>query len=277
MKTMGFVANAFPSAAIEISCWHPLVGSSAAKLWIVKHDPPQPPELGTRDGLSYALFLPDGPPAAGVVILHGADSTKESHYDFGRLCRSRGLAAVAYDARGHGRSQGAFGPTAFGDVLAMCDLAREHAPGVALRGSSMGGFCAIHAAALEPTVAAVVAICPAPEDILIRGLRSGRIPPDAFDIETMEPWLSSLDLYDAAAALGPATELLLVHARGDEQVPYTVSEELHRTASEPKRLLLLPGGHHRSLQHDLEIQSLSARFIEGAVARRAEGRRADAQ
>ena len=243
----------------------------------MKHDPPQPPELGTRGGLSYALFAPERPATGGVVILHGADSTKESHYDFGRMCRSYGLAAVAYDARGHGRSAGAFGPSALGDVLAMCDVVHEHAPEVALRGSSMGGFCAIHAAALEPAVAAVVAICPAPEDVLIRGLRSGRIPPDAFDMETAEPWLSTLDLYGAAAALGPATALLLLHARGDELVPYSVSEELYRVASEPKRLLLLPGGHHRSLQHDLEIQNLSARFIERAVARRAVSRRDDAQ
>lgn len=235
----------------------------------MKHDPPRPPELGTRDGLSYALFLPDGEPTGAVVILHGADSTKESHYDFGRLCRSYGLAAVAYDARGHGRSAGSFGPTAFGDALGMCDLAREHAPAVALRGSSMGGFAAIHAAALDPELAAVVAICPAPEDTLLRGLRSGSIPPEAFDLASVEPWLTSLDLYRAAAALGPATGLLLLHARGDELVPYTVSEELHRVAREPKRLVLFPGGHHRSLQHDLEVQNLSARFIERAFARRA--------
>jgi len=230
----------------------------------MKHDPPQPPTLGTRDGLSYALFAPEGAPSGGVVILHGADSTKESHYDFGRMCRSYGLAAVAYDARGHGRSEGKFGPTAFADVRSMCDMAREHAPGVALRGSSMGGFCAIHAAALDPAVAAVVAICPAPEDVLIRGLRSGHISPEAFDMEAMEPWLASLDLYRAAASLGPATDLLLLHARGDEMVPYTVSEELHRVAAKPKRLLVMPGGHHRSLQHDLEIQNLCARFIERA-------------
>ena len=88
-------------------------------------------------------------------------------------------------------------------------------------------------------------------------------------METVEPWLRSLDLYAAAAALGPGTELLLLHARGDELVPYTVSEELHGVASEPKRLLLLPGGHHRSLQHDPELQEVSLRFITRAVARRA--------
>jgi len=34
----------------------------------MKHAPPAPPELGTSDGLSYALFLPEGEPEAGVVI-----------------------------------------------------------------------------------------------------------------------------------------------------------------------------------------------------------------
>ena len=68
---------------------------------------------------------------------------------------------------------------------------------------------------------------------------------------------------------GPATALLLLHARGDEQVPYTVSEGLHAAAREPKRLTVFPGGHHRSLQHDLEVQNLSLRFVAEAVAQRA--------
>lgn len=236
-----------------------------------QHAPPTPPTLGERDGLSYALFLPERrEPPGGVVILHGAGSAKESHFDFARICRERGLAALAYDARGHGRSGGTFGPTAFGDALSMCDLVRQHAPAVALRGSSMGGFCAIHAAALDRSVAAVVAICPAPGSLLLRGLRSGRIGRDfAWDTEATEAWLETLDLNEAGRSLGPQTALLLLHASGDEQVPVSVSEELHAVASEPKRLLALPGGHHRSLQHDLELQNTSVRFIERAFAARA--------
>jgi alpha-beta hydrolase superfamily lysophospholipase len=106
----------------------------------MKHASPAPPELGRHDGLSYALFLPEEPAQVGVVILHGAGSAKESHFDFARGCRDEGMAALAYDARGHGRSEGAFGPGAIDDVLAMAGLLREHAPRVALRGSSMGGF-----------------------------------------------------------------------------------------------------------------------------------------
>ena len=235
----------------------------------MKHAPPAPPELGERDGLAYALFLPEEEPEAGVVIVHGAGSAKESHFDFARHCRSSGLAALAFDARGHGRSEGEFGPDAVDDVLGMCELMRSHAPQVALRGSSLGGFLAIHAAARDPSLCAVVAICAAPEDLLLRGLRSEELSDFRADREALEPWLESLDLYSAVGSFGEGTSLLLLHARGDEQIPYTVSEELYAAAHEPKRLLVLPGGHHRSLQLDMEIQSVSRRYIEVAAARRA--------
>src|SRR3954464_11476664 len=156
---------------------------------------PEPPRLGEQGGLAYALFLPDEPPSAGIVICHGAGSAKESHFDFGRAVRGAGMAALAFDARGHGRSDGEFGPTAFADVLAMVDVLREHTPNVALRGSSMGGFQALHAAAIaNPPVGAVVAICPAPEDLLLRRIRSGRITEFRFDRAQIEPWLESLDM-----------------------------------------------------------------------------------
>ena len=231
---------------------------------LMRHPTPTAPELGTRDGLAYALFLPESEPDVGVVILHGAGSAKESHFDFARGCRADGMAALAYDARGHGRSEGSFGPSAFDDALAMADLLREHAPRIALRGSSMGGFQAIHAAARSADVSAVVAICPAPEDGLARLLRSGQELHFRCDREACGPWLESLDIYAAAASLGPGTALLLLHARGDEQVPYEISERLHERAREPKRLLLMPGGHHRSIQHDEELQAVSRRFIRNA-------------
>ena len=234
----------------------------------MRHPTPAPPELGVHDDLAYALFLPDGEPVAGVVVLHGGGSAKESHFDFARGCREDGIAALAYDARGHGESGGSFGPGAIDDAQAMVELMRARAPRVALRGSSMGGFQAIHAGSRDPSICAVVAISPAPEDGLLRFLRSGHELEFECDAEACAPWLESLDIYDAAASLGPETALLLMHARGDEQVPYTVSERLHEVAQEPKRLLLLPGGHHRSVQHDLELQAVARKFIRKAAAPR---------
>jgi alpha-beta hydrolase superfamily lysophospholipase len=231
----------------------------------MEHPVPAPPELGELDGLAYALFLPDDQPRAGVVILHGAGSAKESHYDFARGCRADGIAALAYDARGHGRSQGEFGPGAIDDALAMVELLRGHTAQVALRGSSMGGFQAIHAGARDHSLCAVVAICPAPDELLLRGLRSGELLRFRCDVPATTEWLESLDIYAAVGDLGPRTRLLLLHARGDEQIPWTVSEDLHAAAHEPKRLLVLPGGHHRSLQHDLELQAVSRRYILAAA------------
>jgi uncharacterized protein len=227
----------------------------------MEHPVPAPPELGELDGLAYALFVPDGEPRAGVLILHGAGSAKESHFDFARGCRADGIAALAYDARGHGRSSGLFGPEAVDDAVTMVGLLRERVERVALRGSSMGGFQAIHAAVRDPSLCAVVAICPAPEESLLRMLRSGEPLRFECDVPAMESWLRTVDVFEAVGRLGPETALLLLHARGDEEIPWTVSERLHAAAHDPKRLVILPGGHHRSLQHDLELQALSRRFI----------------
>jgi uncharacterized protein len=229
---------------------------------------PDPPELGERNGLAYALFLPGEQPSAGIVICHGAGSAKESHFDFGRAVRGAGMAALAFDARGHGRSQGEFGPTAFADVIAMVDVLREHTPHVALRGSSMGGFQALHAAAIaDPPVVAVVAICPATEELLLRGVRTGRLD-FRMDPASVEPWLQTLDIRKAVASITGKTAVMFMHAQGDEQVPYTISEELFVAAGDPKRLLIVPGGHHRSLQHDGEMQAETIRFVRKAVSAR---------
>jgi alpha-beta hydrolase superfamily lysophospholipase len=234
----------------------------------IKHPLPALPKLGTHGGLAYALFEPQGEPHSGIVIAHGAGSAKESHFDFARKAVAHDMAAIAFDARGHGRSEGEFGPEAIDDVLAICGLMRELTPRLALRGSSLGGLCVIHAAVADGDADAVVAICPAPEDFLLRGVRNETIEGFRADRERLEPWLEGLDLKGAIAALGPRTALLLLHAQADEQIPYTISQELFEAAGEPKRLLLIPGGHHRSIQHDFELQAESLRFIERAIAAR---------
>ena len=45
-------------------------------------------------------------------------------------------------------------------------------------------------------------------------------------------------------------------------MPYTWSEELAARAGEPSRLILLPGGHHRSVQHDPELQAIALAWLE---------------
>lgn len=212
-----------------------------------------------HDGLAYELVLPEQEPRGGVVILHGAGSCKENHRDFAQACAGAGLAALAFDQRGHGASEGALDGRALDDVATMAALLPAGVP-VFLRGSSMGGFVALAAARLAGA-AGVVAICPAGGDLLLDGLRCGRLD-FRVDRAGLEPLLASVDLQDAARALGP--RLLLVHAEGDDRVPIEHSRRLHAAAA-GSRLLAVPGGDHQSAQHDPALQAEAVDFI-GALA-----------
>jgi fermentation-respiration switch protein FrsA (DUF1100 family) len=202
-----------------------------------------------------------------MVIVHGAGSRKENHADFARACAAAGWAAIAYDQRGHGESADEMSPEALPDVGRMARFLAGvdgvDASHVCARGSSMGGFIAIHGAATSTALAAVVAICPAGEHDLLRGLRRGtlefRAGVEARD--NLAAWLGEHDLRDAVELLA-GKPLLLIHAQGDERIPFEFSQELYARAREPKKLIVLPGGHHRSAQHDPELQGVALRWLE---------------
>lgn len=227
-----------------------------------------PADTGRCDGLAYSLWLPANGqmPAGGIVILHGAGSCKESHHDYARAAIAAGFAAIAFDLRGHGSSDGPMDGRAVDDVAAIVTLLRSSigapdAP-IALRGSSMGGYLAI--AAAPARARAVVAICPASAEGLRAGLHNGSFSFEA-DVPALDRMLETGDLHAAVGSL--TIPLLLLHAEGDEQVPVQHSRELAaRTRVPGSRLIVVPGGHHRSVQHDRELQAESLRFIERTFA-----------
>jgi pimeloyl-ACP methyl ester carboxylesterase len=221
----------------------------------MRYGTPAPPaELGEVDGLAYSLWLPDGDPWAGLVILHGAGSCKESHHDFARAARAAGLAAVCFDQRGHGATGGELDGRVLDDVAAVAGLLGELP--LALRGSSMGGYLAILAAA-RLRARAVVAICPASSDGLRRGLRAGELDFPA-DVRSVEAFLAEHPLEPVVERL--EAPLLLLHAEGDERVPVAHSRELARLAPRAE-LVVTPGGHHRSIQHYAELQGHALRWL----------------
>ncbi len=230
--------------------------------------PQAPSETGVHEGRPYMLWLPESaPPWPGMVIVHGAGSRMENHGDFGRACAASGWAALGFDQRGHGASEDGMSPAALGDVGKMArflaGVEGVDAARICVRGSSMGGFMAIQAAATAEPIAAAIAICPAGADHLRRGLRAGtlemRIDPDA--ATALQAWLTEHDLRQAVELMG-SKPLLLIHARGDDQIPWDSSEQLYVRAREPRKLILLPGGHHRSAQHDAELHGVALRWLE---------------
>lgn len=210
-----------------------------------------------HDGLAYELTPPQGEPRGAVVVLHGAGSRKENHRDFAGRCAAAGLAAIVFDQRGHGASDGALDGRALEDVAAMASLLPGDVP-LFLRGSSMGGFVAL-AAAARTGAAGVVAICPAGRDGLLGALRRQRLDFRA-DRAALEPLIAAQDLDAAARALGP--RLLLVHAEGDDDVPIAHSRSLHEAAP-GSRLIAVRGGDHRSAQHDPALQAEAVAFLVG--------------
>jgi pimeloyl-ACP methyl ester carboxylesterase len=222
-------------------------------------------------GLSYSLWLPESHPARcpGVVVVHGAGSRKENHADFARLATANGWAALTFDLPGHGASGPAFTGSALDDVVAMVDLLAVHPEvdpaHVSLRGSSLGGFLAICAAASQPEVAGVIAICPPSGDHLARGVRQGRFEMRIGDPIDLEAWLTAQDVGQAVERLA-GRPLILMHAEGDTQVPSEHSAELYERAGEPRKLVIAPGGAHTTAQHDAELQSAALRWLELEIA-----------
>jgi uncharacterized protein len=234
-----------------------------------RSSPRRPDREGNRDGLAYSLWLPDSEETSpGVVVVHGAGSRKENHADFARLATASGWAALTFDLPGHGKSEREFTGTAVDDVVAMTRLLGSEAAvdgrRIAVRGSSLGGFLAILAAARAREIAGVIAICPASEDHLAAGVRHGRFEMRVGDPLDLEAWLMAQDVGDAAERI-TGRPLILMHAEGDTRVPSEHSEELYERAGEPRKLVMVPGGAHTTVQHDPELQSLALRWLERAL------------
>jgi pimeloyl-ACP methyl ester carboxylesterase len=163
--------------------------------------PSAPASQGRAGGRALSVISDDGIVLAGeesgtgpaIVLLHGLTATRRYVVMGSRTLERSGYRVIAYDARGHGRSQPAPEPSAYGYGLLAADLrAVLDATGMQralLAGASMGAHTAVRFALEHPErVAALALITPAfdpatrtddadfePWDALARGLREDGI------------------------------------------------------------------------------------------------------
>lgn len=155
----------------------------------------------------------EGP--ARIVMLHGLTATRHYTVMGSRHLDRAGLANVAYDARGHGRSDpAAGGPGAYtythlsSDLAAVLDAVAGDAP-VVLLGISMGAHTAVRFALEQPErVGGLVLITPAHL-------------PGGIDAGDRSPWDRL-----AAALRGPDPVDAFVEASGLETLPAGVRDQV---------------------------------------------------
>src|SRR3954453_19990763 len=218
-------------------------------------DPPD--DYGVTNGLAWSRWLPAEAPRGALLALHAAGSCTERPHPFARVCRAAGLAALVVDLRGHGESEGPLDARVLGDLAKAAGELPAGVP-LALRGSSMGGYLALVAAG--PLGArAVEAICPASAAQLRRGIADSAFAFRA-DAAGLDAFLTEHDEADALAGL--EAPVLLLHAEGDERVPVEYSRALAARFRAPgSRIVTVPGGHHRTVQADPDLEALSVRWL----------------
>jgi alpha-beta hydrolase superfamily lysophospholipase len=118
--------------------------------------------------MSYHVLPTEGAPTAAVLFAHGFAESAMRHAPTLEAFARAGIAAYAYDLRGHGRSPGSRGfIRRFDDLLDASSLARAwvaaDSPGVPLflMGYSLGGLVSVRSAERDPAgLAGVVLVAP---------------------------------------------------------------------------------------------------------------------
>lgn len=120
--------------------------------------------FSTADGVRLSGWYVPSRTGAAVAVLHGSGSTRTSVLDQVAVLARHGYGVLAYDARGHGRSDGRameFGwygdADVAGAVTFLTDRPDVDPARIGVVGLSMGGEQALGAAAADDRIAAVVA------------------------------------------------------------------------------------------------------------------------
>lgn len=218
------------------------------------------PKLRTHDDLllSGRRWLVDGAPEAAVVLVHGFTAnadTPELEW-VAEAIHALGFDVIAYDARGHGSSEGesTLGDLERHDVAAATALARQRAERVVLVGASMGAIAVLRHAADDADLAGVVAVsCPAhwrlprtARAVLAAGMtrtRPGRaVIGRLTGVRMSAEWTNAEPPIELAERIG--SPVAFIHGAGDRFIPDHNSVALYERSSEPRKLTIVDDMGH---------------------------------
>jgi len=178
---------------------------------------------GPSGALETKLDLPAGEPRAVAVIAHphpqyGGTLQTKAVYETARALVRIGVAALRFNFRGTGGSEGTFdeGQGERDDYRAALDYAATRFPGLPIWavGMSFGAWVASAVAAADFRVALIVAIAPA------------------------------VDHYDYSPLASAGKPVFVVHGEEDTIAPVRQVRRLYAAMAEPKELVVIEGADH---------------------------------
>ena len=237
-----------------------------------------PTEQG-RQLFGWYMPAPDLEPAPAVVLLHGWGGNAEALLPLAPPLHAAGYHLLAFDARNHGRSEGA-GHSSMVRFAADLENALEwlaHRPEIddgrmALIGHSVGAAAGLLVASRSERLAAVVSLaCFAhPGELMNTILGRKRVP------QRLRRWVlryiewvigaSFRDIAPQQTIRRVDNPVLLVHGEHDATVPVADAEILYRNRSgDHVRLLRVPGAGHQSVEHLPEWAGTVGEFLTASL------------
>jgi uncharacterized protein len=234
----------------------------------------------------HGWWIPSGAAGAPCVILvHGWGRNVERTLPYVAMLHPAGFDLLAFDARHHGSSDRdgyASMPKFSEDIRAAVDWLATRGDGtgpvsVGVLGLSVGGSAAIHAASLEPRIAAVATVgaFADPGDpratigrywwVLGPGL------PLAFRFVEWRVGLRFHDVAPERVIARARARYLLIHGTEDAVVPVAHAQRLASAAGAAATTWILPGRGHSDPHRDPAMAPTLGAFFGAALTRPARG------
>jgi pimeloyl-ACP methyl ester carboxylesterase len=206
--------------------------------------------------------------SATIVVLHGYMMYKETMAPWASVLAQAGYRVVLVDLRGHGESTGdevSYGKYETADLMRMLDYLKAQGlcdEKVGVLGLSYGATIALHWAAVDPRVQAVVAIAPYnhPEEAAARLAKELKVPVSPGTLrEALALAAKRMDLkwsdWSGEAAIRKIKEPVLLISGGHDRICVAAdTETLRKAAPAGTKVLTVPGVNHfvlGFLLHDL--------------------------
>ena len=210
----------------------------------------------------HGWWIPAEKSRGTLLFCHGNAGNISDRLESIRVLNQLGLNVFIFDYRGYGKSAGS--PSEKGTYL-DAEAAYDYLTGrlrinpqrLVIMGRSLGGAVAIQLAR-EKKAAAL--IC---EAAFTSVEELGRHFYPYLPVK-----LFLFDRYDSLSKVGKLSlPQLYVHSRDDDLIPFRQGKQLYEAAAEPKRFLVISGGHAQGLEDapDEYIPALNA-FLSKAVS-----------